>query len=189
MTARSRNLTEALAAEVDGAHIQPITLVQLEFDGGNVNLWTGMGDANFLGETFIGGGNLLSIEPIEETQDLRAVGARFTLTGIDPAFISTALNEDYRNRPARMWLGALDAAGVILADPFLIFEGRMDVMTPVLGRQFAAITLTAENRLIDLTRPRVRRYTPEDQNTDYPTDKGLEFVAGLQDKQVKWLSD
>jgi hypothetical protein len=46
--------------------------------------------------------------------------------------------------------------------------------------------LTAESRLIDLERSRERRYTSEDQKIDYPNDKGLEFIADLQDKEIVW---
>ena len=50
----------------------------------------------------------------------------------------------------------------------------------------ANISLTAESRLIDLERSRERRYTSEDQKIDYPNDKGLEFIADLQDKEIVW---
>ena len=50
----------------------------------------------------------------------------------------------------------------------------------------ASITLTAESRMIDLNRPRVRRYTPEDQKIDYPNDKGLDYVSSLQEAEISW---
>ena len=46
--------------------------------------------------------------------------------------------------------------------------------------------MTAESKLIDLERSRARRYTSEDQKIDYPDDKGLDFIADLQDKAVVW---
>ena len=42
------------------------------------------------------------------------------------------------------------------------------------------------NVLIDLNRSRVRRYTNEDQQIDYPTDVGFEYVQSLQDFEIKW---
>jgi len=50
----------------------------------------------------------------------------------------------------------------------------------------AQITINGESRLIDLDVPRVRRYTSEDQKIDFSNDKGLEYIADLQDKQIVW---
>jgi hypothetical protein len=62
----------------------------------------------------------------------------------------------------------------------------MDTMGIEDSGDTANIGLTAESRLIDLERSRERRYTSEDQKIDYPNDKGLEFIADLQDKEIVW---
>ena len=48
------------------------------------------------------------------------------------------------------------------------------------------ITVTVENKLIMLERPRNRRYTDQDQKNLFSGDKGLEFVDDLQDKELVW---
>ena len=48
------------------------------------------------------------------------------------------------------------------------------------------ISVSIESRLIDLERPRIWRYTSEDQKRVYPTDKGFDFVNDLQSKQIIW---
>jgi hypothetical protein len=50
----------------------------------------------------------------------------------------------------------------------------------------SVISVTAENVLIKLERPVVRRFTNEDQKSRFPDDRGLEYVAGLQDKDILW---
>jgi hypothetical protein len=62
----------------------------------------------------------------------------------------------------------------------------MDVMGIEDSGDTANINVTAESRLIDLERSRERRYTSEDQKINYPNDKGLEFIADLQDKELVW---
>ena len=62
----------------------------------------------------------------------------------------------------------------------------MDVMTVDDDGATAQISITAESKLIDLERSRARRYTSEDQKIDFPNDKGLEFITGLQDKTIVW---
>jgi len=67
-----------------------------------------------------------------------------------------------------------------------MFSGRMDTMSIKDSGDTANISLTAESRLIDLERSRERRYTSEDQKIDYPNDKGLEFIADLQNQEIVW---
>jgi hypothetical protein len=50
----------------------------------------------------------------------------------------------------------------------------------------ATITLTIQNRLADWERPRLRRYTDEDQQSVYDGDLGLQFVAQMAEKTIYW---
>ena len=52
----------------------------------------------------------------------------------------------------------------------------------------SVISVDAESKLIDLQRPRERRYTSEDQKIDYPNDKGLDAVTWIQNQKIKWGS-
>ena len=54
------------------------------------------------------------------------------------------------------------------------------------GPDTSTIELKVENKLIDLERARVRRFTGNYQKSVYPGDKGLDFVESLQDKEVVW---
>jgi len=67
-----------------------------------------------------------------------------------------------------------------------VFSGRMDVMSITEDGDSCTITMTAESRLIDLERPRLRRWTSEDQKGLDATDKGFEFVNSLQEASIKW---
>ena len=62
----------------------------------------------------------------------------------------------------------------------------MDTMVIADEAETASLSITLENRLVDFERARVRRYTSEDQKIDFPNDKGLEFVADLQEKEILW---
>ncbi|HRT09404.1 MAG TPA: hypothetical protein P5233_13565, partial [Candidatus Paceibacterota bacterium] len=50
----------------------------------------------------------------------------------------------------------------------------------------ASIQISAENKMADWERARVRRYTHEDQIAEYPADKGLEFVPQMVEKVLIW---
>jgi hypothetical protein len=46
--------------------------------------------------------------------------------------------------------------------------------------------MLVENKLIDLERARVARFTSGYQKSIYPNDKGLDFIEDLQDKKIPW---
>src|SRR5690606_17159231 len=100
--------------------------------------------------------------------------------------LALALGEHYQGRRARLWLGAMTEGGEIVADPIPIFAGRMDVMNIDEGSETSTIVMSAENQLIDLKRKDDLRYTDAAQQALYPGDRGLEFVAALQDRELIW---
>ena len=183
----SRNLTTAVQNQLAASELQPFFAIKLAFDSGDVKLWTGYGDITVASETYTGGGQLLSISPIEETVEIAARGVNFALNGIDSSLVSVALTENYQGRSAKVYLGVI-SSGAVVSDPYLVFDGRMDVMTIEDAGDTASISLSAESRLIDLERSRVRRYTNSDQQNQFPGDTCLRFVADLQDKEIAWGS-
>jgi len=181
----ARGVTSALNTELTASELEPFFLIDLEFDSGALYFWTGITPLTFNGNEYIGAGNLLGISPIAETSEIRAVGVNLSLSAIPASLISIALTEAYQGQPVKIRFGAL-SSGSIVSDPYLIFDGRMDVMTIDDAGQDASISLSAESRLIDLERPRIRRYTPEDQKAEHPGDTGMDFVPKIQDTSVQW---
>ena len=181
----ARGITSALNTEVNASELEPIFLVDLDFDGGSLYFWTGVTPLTWSGNEYIGGGNLIGISPISETSDVRAVGVGLSMSGLPASLISIALTEDYQGRPVKIRFGVM-SGGAVVADPYLIFDGRMDTMTIDDAGDSATINLAAESRLIDLERPRIRRYTPEDQKSDFPNDTGLDYVPVIQDVSIQW---
>lgn len=157
--------------------------VELFFDSGTVRIWNGIGDLTFNSNTYSGTGQFLNVSSIEESAEIGAKGVTLSLAGISSTILSYALSENYQYRNINIHVGTIDGATV---DSYQIFSGRMDVMTIDEQGETCAISLSAENRLIDLERPRVRRYTSEDQKSLFPGDKGFDFVNSLQETEIQW---
>ena len=179
-----RSLTGAMATALAGSGIAPVMFIELNFASGYVRV-TNLGfDIQWNGYTWLGAGYVGSIDAIVETEEVRSNGITFTLSGIPLALIETALGEQYQERSANVWFGAV-SAGALVADPVLVFPGKMDTMNVVLG-DTAAIKVTAENRMADFERPRVRRYNHESQISEYPNDLGFQYVAQLVERSLFW---
>lgn len=181
----SRSLTTALNNEILSPSLSPFMAIDLDFAGGNFLTWTGYGNISFGGTTYIGSGDIVTISTVSESSEVRANGVQVNLSGIPSDLIASALTDTYQGRTAIIYFGVINDQ-VIVADPYIMFRGRMDTMTVEDSGETATITLTVESRLIDLDRARERRFTSEDQKIDFPNDKGLEFITSLQDKAIVW---
>ncbi len=182
----TRDLTAGMAAAVAGASLSPIVLVKLEFDAADLNLWTGVGDLTWSGDVYTGAGDLLTASRVTEQGKLVANALRLTLSGLPSSLIALARDADYQDRPGTVWFGALDGAGAVIADPYPVFPGFMDVFQFVDSGESATISCVLEHEAAALGRPNERRYTPEDQALIDPTDTGFDAVKSLQDADFKW---
>ena len=182
----TRTVTTAVNNELTAAELSPFFAVEMDFSDGIVRLWTGYGSITIDSNTFLAGGDILSVSSISENGEVQANGVTIMLSGLSTSLVASALTTAYQGRDLNVYVGVLNASGAVIADPIKVFAGKMDVMTVEDNGADAQITVTAESKLIDLERSRARRYTSEDQKIDFPNDKGLDFIAGLQDKTVVW---
>ena len=186
----SRTLTTAMRNVTTANVVRPAYFVRMVFDSGEspnvLNLWSGVGDLAYGGNTYTGVGDLLSISSIDETSDISASGINVAITGIKSSFLVIAKNHEYQGRPLSVSLGAFDDNGALIADPVIVFSGFMDTMTIAESGSTSTIKISVENKLISFERSKVRRYTAEDQKIDYPTDKGFEFVTAIVEKEIIW---
>jgi hypothetical protein len=204
----ARDIFPSILQALEAPEITPFFAVDLMFGSSPLYMWSGYGDfvREDTGNTYLGAGQLLNISTVEETTEIQAVGANFSLSGIPSSFLSLALSEPYQGRECRIYFGVLIDGGlatqgldtittqfgdlIVLqsgTQGFLeIFSGEMDQMNIVESSDTCNISVSAENALIKLERPVVRRLTSTDQKSRYPSDKGLEYVAGLQDKEIFW---
>jgi|TARA_R100000995_G_C3451408_1_gene108346 hypothetical protein len=186
----ARTLTTAFNNAITSQVIRPLLACELEFSTGTLRFWNGYGDltmtAGGSSNTFTGLGDLMNVSAISESDQVEAVGAQLSLTGIKSSLISAALSANYTNRNASIFLGLFDTNKAVIADVYTLFKGKMDIMKIDEGPETATIALNLENRLIVLDRAKERRYTHEDQQLSFAGDLGFEFVPDLQDKEIIW---
>ena len=207
----SRVLPTSVVDALDDDVIYPFFAVELNFDGSDVlRLWTGVGTLNVQGVDWIGAGTLLSISTIEETTETAARGADIGITGLPSEVLSLALSTPYQGRTCKIYFGLFKAAKIIKEDSsFLLLEdgskiyledlnsgfteifcGYMDQMNLSEDSDTGTIQVSVENKLIDLERARVARYTAEYQRSrdiaGASTDAGFDFVVSMQDQKLAW---
>ena len=187
----TRTIATANKNETTAEVFRPVLFLFLDLDGGDVTVnssdqdiaWDFDGDSS--DETFTGVGQFGSVSVINESADLKASGIQCMLTGVPTTHISNALSEDYSGRTAKLYIGFLNASRVLVADPMVIFAGRIDTMDIQIGKT-ASVSVSIESKLVDWERARIRRYTNEDQRNLYSTDEFCEFVVQTVEKELVW---
>ena len=204
----SRTLSTAVSDSLDDDVVYPFFAVELLFDGDEVlRMWTGFGTLVYDSVSWYGAGNLLGVSNVEETSEIAAKGATLTLTAVPSEIISLALTQPYQGRVCNIYFGMFSRgslqqegseAHILMEDGSKImlelretgfteiFTGYMDQMVIEEGPDSSTIQLAVENRLVDLERARVARYTSAYQKSKYPTDLGFDFVESLQDQRLVW---
>lgn len=182
----SRDLGSAFAAELDKQKLRPCIFVQGEFVSGSLYVWSGSWQVSWNGHTWLPGAGLMAISALPETEDVNPTGVTVSLSGIPNAYLTKALAECRLSQKVRIWFGAMDESGAILADPFQVFGGMMDA--PVLdeGGDTSSIAIAVENRMINLQRASGRNYTHQDQQIDHSGDLGFIYVPTLQEMNLVW---
>lgn len=202
----SRDISGGVQVAIEDNVVYPFFVTELNFSTDVLRFWTGLGTLVYNGNSYTGAGNLLQISSIEETSEIAAKGATLTLSGIPSESLALALSEPYQGRLCKIYFGLFmrgallqedssyillengQKIGLELQDTSLteIFSGYMDQMNIDEGADTSSVQLQVENKLVDLERQRVARYTSAYQKSKYPGDLGLDFVESLQDKQVVW---
>lgn len=178
----TRNVDSSIINALAQSQVEPILAVEMLFDSGAVRLWLGIGEITINGNVFTGAGLLMNFSNIEETGDIQASSVTMNLSGISASIMAVALAEPYQGRICKVYFGSLKPTPKAVE----IFSGFMDQMSIEENAETVSITLTVENELVDLERPRVRRFTNNDQQSRFPGDRGLEFIEDLQDKEIFW---
>jgi hypothetical protein len=177
-----------MLASLTSNRIVPGFLADIVFRSGEQHVWTGPCDLVWNGNAYRGVGVLGKIGGIVEGTTVSADGSSVSLSGIDPALLSESLSDVQLGAPATIWFALFDAALNVLGTPYPLFVGTVDQPVIQLGVEDLTITLKLENRLINLQRAGMRRYTAADQNLYYPDDTFFDWVDILNDQALKWTA-
>tara|TARA_R110001606_G_scaffold382066_1_gene543629 strand:+ start:872 stop:1501 length:630 start_codon:yes stop_codon:yes gene_type:complete len=206
----SRDIPFELQASISDDVVHPFFAIELFFDTETLRFWSGIGELVYNDDTYVGSGDMIAVTSINETSEISAQGARITLSALPSEMLSLVLSEPYQGRKCYIYFGLLingeqrmlqqsgdfvlqqDNGHIIVGEADLndtvtqIFSGYIDQMNIDEGPQNSQITVAVENRLIDLQRSRIKRYTNQSQMSRFPDDKGFEFVESMQDKKFAW---
>ena len=128
--------------------------------------------------TFVGVGTFGGMAPVVEAVEQQAKLMTFQLAGLPTAQIPAMRQTNFKGRAVQVWYANLDAASQIAGTPVLVWDGLSDQGVIKIGTT-STIEVTAHDRRRDWQRERVRRFTNEDHQSEYPGDLFFEFVPQI----------
>ena len=192
----TRDATSGTLTASQSAAPRPIVLVHLDLPTGVLRInstdrsvFFESDGASPLNE-FFGVGDLGAVSSIGETFRLTATGVTLSLSGIPSTYISAAFAQAM-GRSGQIWLGFFDDNYAVISEPALVFSGRIDNASMNIG-EAATVTMQVESRMVAWERPKIRRYSNEDQQQRFGgesptiTDKFFEFITQAVDKVLIW---
>lgn len=182
----SRDLTAGVVAAIDASVVRPVLFYEGEFDAGTLRLWTGYGTKDWDSKTWTGAGQLIGVSAGTETSDLRAVGFTISLSGITSEILAIVLDQARLGKIGRFWMGFANQDGSIIADPFLTFQGKLDVPSFVDSGDTCTVSVTYENELLDLDRTSPYRWTHETQLALHPGSLGFAYQSQQADLRLNF---
>jgi len=177
-----RPMTTAIRNELGADAVKPRFFTSIETDSSVLFLWNGNFDIVFDGDTYLGNGQLVGIGAVQESEDIEARGIEIQLTGEPTGLLAIILADISHGNACTLHFGFLDANENLIADPILLFEGRLDAVTFDDDTKSAVIKLNYESVLIELERSNEFRYNDNTQQGFFPGDIGFEFMEQL----VQW---
>ena len=181
-----RQISPQMLAALGSGSLRPAIFVEATFITGPVYCWTGTGPITWNGQTWLGIGTFGSLSNVEEGTTVEAKGITLTLSGLDPTLLTDVLTEYQVGLPVMVWIGLFDINRQLIPDPLVAWAGRMDQPTLSVDGTTCSLSIACENRLLDMNTSVERRYTNDDQQLDYPGDRGFEFVTSIQEVSLYW---
>lgn len=184
----SRNISTPMLASLQSNLIRPAFLAIITFASQTVYCWTGVGTLTYNGNAYLGVGSFGKIGTVTEGTDVQAYGTSISLSGIDPKMLAECMTDIQIGAPATLYFALLDANGAVYGVPYPLFVGTVDKPLIQAGLPDITISLALENKLLDLQRASMRRYTTADQNLYYPGDTAFHYVEALNDQALRWTA-
>jgi hypothetical protein len=181
-----RNCTTTVLDALLAPLIRPALFVQATFANETIYVWSGRGNIEWNGQTWIGTGSLLNISTVEESSTVEAKGISISLSGIDNTLLQECMSEFQVSLPVYVYFGLFDANNNLLPNPILSFAGRTDQPTVDMDVQTSTITIACESLLLDMNVPVPYRFDAPTQLIFFPNDLAFSFVNSIQNIPIYW---
>ena len=184
----SDRLPAASKTQTYAPNTHPVVFVKLELTSVNGFLYihNSIGTIVWDAQNWLGVGDLGDIGVVQEGEEISPYGLLLTLSGIDSTLIDETVNQDYFNRPVKVYIGYLVTnTHALVEDPTLMWSGKIDDMTLLLGKT-NAIQLRAESDLAIFDNSSDELYSDAGLQDQFAGDLYFIYQTAMKDLRLRW---
>jgi hypothetical protein len=178
-------LTPGMEAALGSGRALVLALCRLDLkDGRIVGFLTGSGEVAWGGITFRGTdptfGSILAVEPPSDGYGDEAPGMSFQVAPPDGVAVASLADPAMQGSRVRWWVACLDDNGAVIADPWLWYDGSLDVPEFSAGKDDRVLDLSVVSEMEKLfLSEEGRRLSDSSHREIWPGESGLAYVTGL----------
>jgi hypothetical protein len=177
----SSTIETALSSQV--AHLA--LLVYLNWVGGAVRLWSGVGPITWNSQTWLGAGEYGTIDKIADSAEKADIGVELTLNYLDDATRNEVNANDPVGRDASIYLAVIDPANKTVTDAYELFAGFIDEVVIEDAGETGKIIVRLASELARMRRSTYYSLSHAHQQQLFTGDLGLQFAARM-DEVLLW---
>ena len=192
----TRVLPTSVSTGVEQDKVSVAFLLEMALDSGSVYLWSGQGDLDWNGQTWLGVGGMGAISAVTEDSQMSDARIKATLSHVPvenlPDFVQEFSDNDPVGRSFTLSLAFFDE-DTSISDVVTLTAGFVDAVSMNDGAGGAdgssgGIELMLASEAALLSRKRGYRLTDQHQEALFSGDRGLEFVTDTNLAEIRWGS-
>ena len=184
----TRNLSNTVKTHLATNEIKPVHLIELGFDTPQYitdcifNLTSSVSGTS---RTYTSSSFILNVPSFTEETDITKNSLSIVLSGANQTYISLVLLENIVNDPINIYRAFLDSSNTIIADPFLLYKGKIDTYSITEDLKTSQINLTCVSHWADFDKRSGRKTNNTSQQRFFSTDVGMDF-SSQNVLDIKW---
>ena len=180
----TRTLTTAVKNELETDSLQPISLVYINV-GSGFRFTDHYKDVTFDSNTYSASSLFTRLSSVTESSEIEVSNITLSFSGADQTIISLFLSNNYMEKEAEVYKGFLDSNEQVIADPFLLFKGRIESFSIDETLQSSDVKVVATSHWADFDKVKGRKTNTNSQQLYFAGDVGFDYASQtVQD--IKW---
>lgn len=171
-----RSFESGYLSALEAENLRPFYLFEVE----SLYLWSGHYSLSWDSKTWLGNGWFQGLSSIKEEGN-RNASLEIALSGVTQTIMSLILVDLKQGSIGTLYYGLFDGSNSIIADPVVLFVGEYDQSRITDSVDESLVSISFNSELTRLNKKTDLRYTDAAQKNLFPTDQGLEYVAGLSE--------
>jgi len=180
----TRTLTTAVKNELATDSLQPITLVYINV-GTGFRFTDHYKDITYDSNTYSASSLFTRLSSVTESSEIEVSNITLSFSGADQTIISLFLSNSYMEKEAEVYKGLLNTSEAVIADPFLLFKGRIESFSIDESINQSNANIVVASHWSDFSKIEGRKTNTGSQQIHFSTDLGFE-LASQTVQDIKW---